>query len=131
MQIVWTARALPDLAVLRAYISQERPVAGERQVELVLAAVAGLARFPHRGRPGGRGGTRELIVSETPYLVPYRVREASWRCCASSTDGSAGRTRSERCRSQIPAQRSRSLGSRASRKASPKRLKPKTVSAIA
>jgi len=73
MRVVWTARALRDLAALRAYISQDNLPAAERQVELVLAAVAGLARFPDIGRPG-RSGTRELVVGRTPYIVPYLVR---------------------------------------------------------
>ena len=73
-QVVWTARALRDLSSLREYISRERPAAAERQVERVFAAVERLARFPHSGRPGRRIGTRELVISETPYLVPYRVR---------------------------------------------------------
>ena len=71
MRVVWTARALRDLAALRAYISQDNLPAAERQVELVLAAVAGL---PDIGRPGRRSGTRELVVGRTPYLVPYGVR---------------------------------------------------------
>ena len=74
MQVVWTAKALRDLAMLRSYISQDKPPAAERQVELILAAVTGLARFPHSGRPGRRAGTQELVVGQTPYLVPYRVR---------------------------------------------------------
>jgi toxin ParE1/3/4 len=67
MQVVWTAKALRDLAALRSYISQDKPPAAERQVELILAAVTGLARFPHSGRPGRRAGTRELVVGQTPY----------------------------------------------------------------
>jgi toxin ParE1/3/4 len=74
MQVVWTAKALRDLAALRSYISHDKPPAAERQVELILAAVTGLARFPHSGRPGRRAGTQELVVGQTPYLVPYRVR---------------------------------------------------------
>jgi len=72
MQIVWTAKALRDLAALRSYISQDKPPAAERQVELILAAVTGLARFPHSGRPGRRAGTRELVVGQTalPSAVP-------------------------------------------------------------
>lgn len=74
MQVVWTARALRDVAALRSYISQDQPPAAERQVELILATVDGLARFPHRGRPGRRAGTRELVVGQTPFLVAYRLR---------------------------------------------------------
>ena len=73
-QVVWSARALRDLASLREQISRERPAAAERQCELILTAVERLTRFPHSGRPGRRAGTRELIISRTPYLVPYRIR---------------------------------------------------------
>jgi toxin ParE1/3/4 len=74
MRVVWTARSLRDLASLRAYIAQDGPVAAERQVERILAAAVRLALFPESGRPGRRAGTRELVVSQTPYLVPYCVR---------------------------------------------------------
>jgi toxin ParE1/3/4 len=74
MRVVWTARALRDLASLRAYIGQDNPSAADRQVERILAAAARLAEFPETGRPGRRAGTRELVVSRTPYLMPYRVR---------------------------------------------------------
>ena len=74
MRVVWTARALRDLASLRAYIWQDNPAAAERQVERILAVAARLAEFPETGRPGRRAGTRELVVSRTPYLLPYRIR---------------------------------------------------------
>ena len=38
-------------------------------------AVEILKRFPASGRPGRVAGTRELVVSRTPYIVPYRVRD--------------------------------------------------------
>ncbi len=63
-----------DLASLRAYIARDRPDAAARQVEPIVAAAAMLAEFPEMGRAGRRRGTRELVVSRTPYLVPYRVR---------------------------------------------------------
>jgi toxin ParE1/3/4 len=74
MRVVWTARALRDLASLRAYIGQDNRAAAERQVERILAATARLGEFAETGRPGRRAGTRELVVTQTPYLVPYRVR---------------------------------------------------------
>jgi addiction module RelE/StbE family toxin len=65
---------LRDLASLRDYIVQDDTAAAELQLERILAPAARLAEFPETGRPGRRAGTRELIVSRTPYLVPYRVR---------------------------------------------------------
>jgi toxin ParE1/3/4 len=74
MRIVWTLPALRDLGAARAYIALDNPPAAEKQVENIVAAVAGLVRFPESGRVGRRVGTRELVVGRTPYLVPYRIR---------------------------------------------------------
>jgi toxin ParE1/3/4 len=73
MRIVWVAPALRDLALLRAYIAEDKPDAARKQVERILAAVTGLATFPEMGRMGRRPGTRELIIGRTPYLVPYLI----------------------------------------------------------
>jgi len=74
MRIVWTEPAVHDLAAARAHIARDNAPAADRQVERILAAVAGLLQFPEIGRPGRRAGTRELAVSRTPYLVAYRRR---------------------------------------------------------
>jgi toxin ParE1/3/4 len=29
--------------------------------------------FPHRGRPGKKENTRELVLSPLPYIVVYRI----------------------------------------------------------
>jgi plasmid stabilization system protein ParE len=102
MRVVWTARALRDLASLRDYVVQDDPAAAECQVERILAAAARLAEFPETGRPGRRAETRELVVSRTPYLMPYASGANSSRCCASFTGGSAGRMHCEGKR-QTPA----------------------------
>lgn len=34
-----------------------------------------LSRHPEIGRQGRAGGTRELVVSRTPYIVAYRVAD--------------------------------------------------------
>jgi toxin ParE1/3/4 len=48
--------------------------AAARMVERIASAVDQLARYPALGRPGRVPGTRELVISGTPYIVPYRVR---------------------------------------------------------
>jgi toxin ParE1/3/4 len=39
----------------------------ERQVDM-------LRQQPKMGRPGRRKGTRELVISHTPFVVVYRIR---------------------------------------------------------
>ncbi len=39
-----------------------------------MRAVDLLTKNPAMGRPGRVSGTRELVVADTSYLVPYRVR---------------------------------------------------------
>jgi toxin ParE1/3/4 len=43
-------------------------------VERIATSVDRLATQPASGRTGRVPGTRELVVSGTPYVVPYRVR---------------------------------------------------------
>jgi toxin ParE1/3/4 len=42
--------------------------------ERILKTVDVLLAHPSMGRPGRVFGTRELVVSGTPYVIPYRVR---------------------------------------------------------
>ena len=72
MIIVWSARAVRHLARLRAVIGSDRPVAAENVAAAVLSGVARLALHPGLG--SRVPGTRELVVQDTPYVVPYRVR---------------------------------------------------------
>jgi toxin ParE1/3/4 len=70
----WVATALANLNSEAEYIAQDNPSAAAHTVELIINAVKQLERFPAIGRPGRVAGTRELVVLETPYIIPYRVR---------------------------------------------------------
>lgn len=74
MQVRWLRRALVDLDEEASYVAAENPIAARMVVERVLQAVAMLSEQPALGRPGRIPGTRELVVSKTRYLVPYRVQ---------------------------------------------------------
>ena len=74
MRIVWTPRALRELAAARAYIARDNPIAAARQIERIFVAVTTLLQFPEIGRPGRRAGTRELVIGRTPFIVAYRLR---------------------------------------------------------
>jgi toxin ParE1/3/4 len=72
--IVWSPRAVQHLTHLRSYIARENPKAATRIASTIVAAVERLAELPNLGRPGRVAGTRELVVSGTPYVIPYRLR---------------------------------------------------------
>jgi plasmid stabilization system protein ParE len=66
--------ALADLDAEAGHIAGDNPRAAERIVDDIFAATDRLASFPAMGRPGRVLGTRELVVSNTPYIVAYRAR---------------------------------------------------------
>ena len=74
MAVKWLRTALVNLNAEAEYIARDNPSAAERVVEAILHAVQQLERFPAIGRLGRAPGTRELVVTGTPYIVPYRVR---------------------------------------------------------
>jgi len=75
MKIIWTAQALQDLLLAREHIEMDNKVAAARIANRLSVAAKRLANHPEVGRPGRVDSTRELVVTSTPYLLPYRVRE--------------------------------------------------------
>ena len=74
MEVRWSARALADLEAIQDYLLERNPPAAVRMVTVLRSAAAKLSTMAQRGRPGRWPGTRELVISGTPYLIPYRVR---------------------------------------------------------
>ena len=74
MRVRWLRKALRNLDEEAAYIAADDPAAARLVVQRVLEAVAQLAEQPGVGRPGRVPNTRELVVLNTRYIVPYRVR---------------------------------------------------------
>lgn len=76
MTLIWSPEALQDLRDIRAFIAQDDPGAAKVVVARIVRLVAEqLPRNPEIGRPGRVSGTRELVISNTPFVVPYRVRD--------------------------------------------------------
>ncbi|HEV3113742.1 MAG TPA: type II toxin-antitoxin system RelE/ParE family toxin [Candidatus Binataceae bacterium] len=74
MRVRWLRRALKNLDEEAEYIARDDPEAAARVVQRIATSVERLATHPASGRPGRVPATRELVVSGTPYVVPYRVR---------------------------------------------------------
>ena len=73
-KIRWLRTALKNLDYETIYIAQDNPQAAVVPVKHVLGMVDALAEYPAVGRPGRVPGTRELIITGTPYLIPYRAK---------------------------------------------------------
>jgi toxin ParE1/3/4 len=74
MSIEWSPTALRHLDQLRDFIAEHDPNAAAEVSERIGKAVDLLTPFPAIGRPGRVPHTRELVVSDTPFIVVYRVR---------------------------------------------------------
>lgn len=72
MSVVFTRRALRDLASIHSRIGEDRPMAASRVAVELVAACDRLELFPERGRPGIEPGTREL-TTVWPYVIVYRI----------------------------------------------------------
>lgn len=75
MRVVWSQRAIAQLEALRDHIATDSETSAAKVATRILTAIELLETSPEIGRPGRIPGTRELVVSGTPFIVPYRVRQ--------------------------------------------------------
>ncbi|HBC56701.1 MAG TPA: plasmid stabilization protein [Gammaproteobacteria bacterium] len=74
MQIKWLKKALQNLDDEAEYIAKDDPQAARLVVKRIVDAVNLLTDNPALGHPGRIHGTHELVVPDTRYIIPYRVR---------------------------------------------------------
>lgn len=74
MRIRWLRRAVRDLDAAEKFIAQDNSEAAAKVALTIVKAVSQLKDQPGTGRAGRVPGTRELVIAETPYIVPYRVK---------------------------------------------------------
>jgi len=75
LQVQWTNKAKKRLEEIEAYLAQESPTAAKKVILTIIKKTATqLSKYPDSGKPGRLMGTRELLFSDTPYLVVYTVR---------------------------------------------------------
>jgi toxin ParE1/3/4 len=72
VRVHWTTPASRDLLEISDYFAQDSPAAAYRVAAEVRRQVGQLAEHPHMGRPGRVPDTRELVITSTPYIAPYR-----------------------------------------------------------
>ncbi|HZS48756.1 MAG TPA: type II toxin-antitoxin system RelE/ParE family toxin [Blastocatellia bacterium] len=75
MIVKWLQSALDNLDHISIFIAQDNPDAAKRVVAKIQQDIAIIASYPASGRQGRVPGTREMIVSGTPYIIIYRIHE--------------------------------------------------------
>jgi toxin ParE1/3/4 len=75
LRVKWISRALRDLDEVEAYIARDNPAAAAETVLGIARAVSLLQEQPGIGRAGRVPGTRELVIPDSPFIVPYRVKD--------------------------------------------------------
>lgn len=73
MKVEWSALAMEDRDRIFDYIESESPKAAIQVDIRIEEQVDQLVQFPGSGRLGRIEDTRELVISQTSYVVPYRV----------------------------------------------------------
>ena len=76
VKIRWTAVAADDLKSVHEYLSEHAPARADTIVDRILAGIDVLEQYPNIGRQGRIDGTRELVITGTPFIVFYRLRKS-------------------------------------------------------
>ena len=73
MRLAWTSRARRARTAAIDYIARDNPQAALAQLSEIERQIKHLPDHPAIGRPGRLAGTRELVISRTPFIVVYRI----------------------------------------------------------
>lgn len=71
--IRWSLPAVSDYRDLIARIRDDNPAAARRVADRIKLRISRLRSMPRMGRPGRVADTRELVITDTPYVVIYEV----------------------------------------------------------
>jgi toxin ParE1/3/4 len=74
LTLVWLPEATFERVRQLDYIAQDNPLAAVDQDGEVERQVDTLQVHPKLGRSGRVKGTRELVISHTPFIVAYRLK---------------------------------------------------------
>jgi toxin ParE1/3/4 len=75
MRLVVDVAAWNDLNHIAAWIAKDNPSAARAVLEKILQTSEHLHAFPRLSRPGRARGTYERVVSGTPYIIVFELRQ--------------------------------------------------------
>jgi toxin ParE1/3/4 len=73
VKVRWLKRGAKSLRAIHAHIALDNPNAARRVVQRIKTSVDRLRTFPASGRSGQVPGTMELVITNLPYIVVYRL----------------------------------------------------------
>ena len=73
MTVTWGKKAYDDLDGIAKYLADLSPQAAEKTISRIQKAVLLLREFPNMGTKVDETGLHRLVVSDTPYVIFYRV----------------------------------------------------------
>jgi len=73
--IRWSKLASSQFKAIHDYIAADSLSAARKQGSMILQAIERLDSFPFSGRIGTSPDKRELVVTNTPYTVYYRLQD--------------------------------------------------------
>lgn len=74
MILAWSPLAAEERFEQLDYIAQDNPLAAITQDEEIEQQTSLLVEQPEMGRVGRVKGTRELVITHTPFIVVYRIK---------------------------------------------------------
>jgi len=75
VKLIWSPEARADLREMVLYIAGKNPYAAKALYEHIEDAATTLIGTPYIGRPGRVPGTRELVITNTSYILPYQIQQ--------------------------------------------------------
>ena len=74
MKLEWTPRARAERSNAIDHIAQNSLTAALSQLDRIEQQTDMLIQHPEIGRAGRKQGTRELVISRTPFIIIYRIK---------------------------------------------------------
>ena len=75
MKLRWTPRAVADLEEISDYLVAASPQAWEHLLQRLERLSEAILDFPLMGKAGLVPGTRVFVVSGTPYILVFQVKD--------------------------------------------------------
>ena len=71
--VVWLDEAVSDLKDIGLYIAKHNKTAAKKVLKQMKRSADQLSEHPLSGRTERVAGTRELVIPNLPYILPYQI----------------------------------------------------------